>query len=318
MRYEHKPVMLGEVLAMLRPRKGKFYIDATLGGAGYSLAIARAAKPGLVFAFDLDGLAISNAERRKKEEKINNLVLINANFRNLSEHIEKYYEGKDRPEFHGIVFDLGLSSAQLSDRRRGFSFQVDAPLDMSFGPDREEAETTYGIVNGHDENGLTAIIREYGEEKFARPIARAILRARKIKRIETTFELVRAIEDALPARVRHKPGIHFATRTFQALRIATNRELESLSLALGSAVNLLAPGGRLVVVSYHSLEDRIVKNFFREAAKTCVCPPSAPACTCEHEARLKPVNKKIITASPEEVRSNPRARSAKLRAAEAI
>jgi len=323
--------MLDEVLEYLAPQPGKNYIDATLGGASYSLAIASRIGKGRVLAIDLDELAIINANILIKQNKIKNLVIANDNFANLENIVLEKFNGQ-APEFYGIVFDLGLSSAQLADRSRGFSFAYDTPLVMSFGPPASALSAgdkragppegggskTAAIVNSWRAVDLAKIFREYGEEKFAGRIAHAIVAARKTKKIETTGELVKIIERAVPAAYFKKPGIHFATRVFQALRIATNDELLNLEQALLAAVKLISPGGRIVVVSYHSLEDRIVKNFFRREAKGCVCPPDLPVCVCDRKPQLKIITKKPLTPSALEVERNPRARSAKLRAAEII
>jgi len=317
MEYRHEPVMLNEVLEYLAPQPGKNYIDATLGGASYSLAIASSIGKGRVLAIDLDELAITNANILIKQNKIKNLVIANDNFANLENIVLEKFNGR-QTKFYGIVFDLGLSSAQLADRSRGFSFAYDTPLVMSFGPRQGGGQKTEQIVNSWQPADLARIFREYGEEKFAGRIAHAIAAARKQKKIETTGELVHIIERAIPASYIKKPGIHFATRVFQALRIATNDELLNLEQALKAAVKLISPGGRIVVVSYHSLEDRIVKNFFRREAKGCVCPADLPVCVCGREPRLKILTKKPLTPSALEVERNPRARSAKLRAAEII
>ena len=317
MEYKHEPVMLDEVLQYLAPGLGKNYIDATLGGASYSLAIASRIGKGQVLGIDLDESAIANAERLVKQKKIKNIIIAHDNFANLEQIVFEKFNGH-RPEFNGIVFDLGLSSAQLADRYRGFSFSYDTPLVMSFGLLEGGGKKTVAIVNSWREKDLARIFREYGEEKFSSRIARAIVTVRIQQEIETTGELVGIIESAIPASYRNKPGIHFATRIFQALRIATNEELSNLERAIAAALKLLSPGGRIVVVSYHSLEDRIVKNFFRREAKGCTCPSDLPVCVCGRESRLKILTKKPVTPSALEVERNPRSRSAKLRAAEAI
>ncbi|HCX27572.1 MAG TPA: 16S rRNA (cytosine(1402)-N(4))-methyltransferase [Candidatus Portnoybacteria bacterium] len=331
MEYRHVPVMLDEVISYLALKEGRNYIDATMGGAGYSLAIAEQIGEGKVLAIDLDEMAIKNAEKIIKQKKINNLVIANDNFANLEQIILEKFNGQ-KADFDGIVFDLGLSSAQLADRSRGFSFAYDTPLVMSFGsPDcnalhsnaggsqgGEPKQTTEQIVNNWQAVDLVRIFRKYGEEKFAGRIANAIAASRIQKKIETTGELVKIIEKAVPISYVKKPGIHFATRVFQALRIVTNQELENLEQALVAALKVLAPGGRLVVVSYHSLEDRIVKNFFRREARGCECPSELPVCVCGRQPKVKILTKKPLQPSELEVDGNPRARSAKLRAAEVI
>ncbi len=322
MEYKHTPVMLKKVLEYLNPQLDQYFIDCTLGGAGYTIAIAEKIGPtGKMLAIDLDELAIENAELQIKKQKLKNIILVNDNFKNLSKIVKTYFKGKQIAEFNGIVFDLGLSSTQLKDRSRGFSFQLDTPLDMAFkqmadGPVQREQTTEY-IVNNWPERELEKTIKEYGEERFARRIAQGIIDYKKIKQIKTTGQLVEIIKSAVPKKYQHGK-IHFATRTFQALRIATNNELKNLREALPQAVDLLNKNGRIVVVSYHSLEDRIVKQFFKTESRDCICPPSYPACRCQHKARIKILTKKVIRAGEEDVRDNPGARSAKLRAAEKI
>ncbi len=295
MAYFHIPVMLTEILNYLDPRPGKKYIDCTLGGAGYTIALAEeAGASGQVVGIDLDELAIKNAQRLIGEKKLANIVLINDNFKNLKKAIGERFSPEAK--FDGIVFDLGLSSAQLDDETRGFSFKGDRPLDMSFGP--INSKSTEEIVNTYPLLELTRIFQEYGEEKHAYRIAKEIVEARKSKRIVSTADLVAIIEKVVPFRYRSK--IHPATRIFQALRMETNEELQILADVLPDAVSLLKPHGRLVVVSFHSGEDRIVKRFFKANENLAV------------------LTKKPLTPSTEEMAANPRARSAKLRAGEKI
>lgn len=340
MEYRHIPVMLPEVLLYLAPGAGDRMIDCTLGGGGYTLAISeKVGACGEVVAIDADPLAISSFRAKNKNK---NIRIYHDSFENLSKIIGCHLaasskEGEERipadvadkipsaaqvpgglAQFSGVVLDLGLSSAQLEDRARGFSFQLaSSPLDMSFGRgegSREEASTS-DIVNSYPERELSRILRDYGEEKFAPQIASAIAKARKMKAIKTVGDLLKVIESAVPKRFQKTGKIHFATRTFQALRIETNDELGQLQSVLPQALEVLAPGGRLVVVSYHSLEDRVVKNFFRSEARDCVCPPDIPICRCDHRSRIEISTKKAILPSEEEISRNPRARSAKLRAA---
>lgn len=295
MAYFHIPVMLTEILNYLDPRPGKKYIDCTLGGAGYTIALAEeAGASGQVVGIDLDELAIKNAQRLIGEKKLANIVLINDNFKNLKKAIGERFSPEAK--FDGIVFDLGLSSAQLDDETRGFSFKGDRPLDMSFGP--INSKSTEEIVNTYPLLELTRIFQEYGEEKHAYRIAKEIVEARKSKRIVSTADLVAIIEKVVPFRYRSK--IHPATRIFQALRMETNEELQILADVLPDAVSLLKPHGRLVVVSFHSGEDRIVKRFFKANENLAI------------------LTKKPLTPSAEEMADNPRARSAKLRAGEKI
>lgn len=331
MEYKHEPVMLKEVIEYLSPKAGGYFIDCTLGGGGYTMEIAkRAGEKGRVLAIDLDEMALENLEFRIKNlESKNNIVLVKDNFRNLAEIARNNFENKNI-KFDGIVFDLGLSSAQLADRSRGFSFQFDSALNMAFGKHKFNAGLPVGrqvseqiftdtqiILNKWPQEKLEKILREYGEEKFARSIVKKIVKERKLRPITTTGELVEIIKIAVPA-VYRRQKIHFATRTFQALRISTNRELENLEVVLPQAVELLKSGGKIAVISYHSLEDRIVKKFFKQESKECLCPPEFPICRCNHKAKFKILTKKAVLPSLEEINKNPRARSAKLRVAEKI
>ncbi len=295
MSYQHIPVMLNEVIEYLKPRSGHKFIDCTLGGAGYTTTIAKkVGSQGKVIGIDLDELAIMNARIIISEQKLENITLLNGNFKNLKTIIGENFS--EDTKFDGIVFDLGLSSAQLDDEARGFSFKGERPLDMSFGPDN--TNSTEEIINVYPLLELTRIFREYGEEKHAYRIAKVIIEERKIKRIKTTADLVQIIEKAVPFRYRSR--IHPATRVFQALRMETNEELVSLKEVLPVAINLLKPKGRLVVVSFHSGEDRIVKRFLKG------------------ETNVKILTKRPLVPSDSEIEGNPRARSAKLRAAEKI
>ena len=317
MDYKHEPVMPEKVLEYLNPRSGQFFIDCTLGGASCTIEIAkRVGETGKVLAIDLDEAAIKNARNLISRLNLTNIILVNDNFKNLSKIIEKYFKKESQTNrFSGVVFDLGLSSAQLKDGSRGFSFQLDAPLNMAFGP--LAGRRTDEIINNWPEADLEKIIREYGEEKFAKNIAKAIVAGRRETKIKTTGELTEIIREAVPRKYLNA-RIHPATRTFQALRIATNDELENLRQVLPAAVNLLASGGRLAIVSFHSLEDRIVKNFFRQESRDCLCPPSFPICQCGHKAGLKILTKKVIKPDEKEIAANPRSRSAHLRVAEKL
>ncbi|NTU98718.1 16S rRNA (cytosine(1402)-N(4))-methyltransferase RsmH [Candidatus Falkowbacteria bacterium] len=310
----HVPVMLEEVMEWLKPMKGENFIDGTFGGGGYSRAIAKACYPGKVVGFDLDPLAHKQAEKLKNEEGIDNIEVIHDNFSKIMMQPERESWLDQITYFDGLVLDLGLSSAQLVDRERGFSFQMDSPLDMGFGGEERSVETTEGIVNTWSEKEIERILREYGEEPLAKKIAKTIVAKRAEGRITTTGQLLDILAQAVPARFQHGQK-HFATRTFQALRIATNDELGSLKKALKDSLTRLKPGGRIVVVSYHSLEDRIVKQFFRDEAIDCICPPTFPVCSCDHRASLKVLTKKPVLPTEGEIEENPRARSAKLRAA---
>lgn len=314
MQYRHVSVMLEEVIGNLNLKKGGHVIDCTLGGAGYTLAIAgKIGDEGRVVSIDLDKLAIENASGLIEKKKIKNITLVNDSFRHVAEIAKENFGDR---KVDGVAFDLGLSSAQLDDAARGFSFKTDAPLNMSFG-DNVQGEATEKIVNYWREEELTRIFREYGEERFASRIAKGIIQYRKTGEIKTTGQLVEIIKKAIPKKFQFG-DIHPATRTFQALRMATNEELQSLEEALKGCLDILEKGGRIAVVSFHSLEDRIVKNFFKEESKDCVCPPDFPVCRCDHRAKLKILTKKPILPTEEEVKTNPRARSAKLRVAEKI
>jgi len=304
--YSHVPVMLAEILEYLAPRRGQKFIDCTLGGAGYTLALAEeVGSSGKIIALDLDELALQNAAHLLSSKKLSNIVLVQSNFKNLSEVISARFPADTK--FDGIVFDLGLSSAQLDDEARGFSFKGDRPLDMAFGPETEESTgsgpSTEEIVNNYSVQELTDIFRLYGEEKRSYSIAKAIVSARQSKHLRTTADLTAVIEAVIPLRFRSR--IHPATKIFQALRMETNRELEALEKVLPTALNLLKPGGRLVVVSFHSGEDRIVKRFFKENA-------------ISEPARLKTLTKRPLIPTESEIEGNPRARSAKLRAAQKL
>jgi len=303
---DHVPVMLAEAVQALAVRPGGRYIDCTVGGGGHARAILeRSAPGGQLLGLDADPEAIAIA-RRRLEGFRDAVLLVNENFASLAGVARRYYFYP----VHGIFFDLGLSSYQLESDARGFSFQREAALDMRFSPG--QTETAEDIVNRLSEDELACLLRRYGGETRSRRIARRIVAERPIR---TTLELARTVEMAVGGR---RGRIHPATRTFQALRIAVNRELHNLELGLEAAVGLLGPGGRLVVISYHSLEDRLVKQFFRREAASCLCPPGTPVCICGHRARLRLVRRRIITPTAAEVSRNPRSRSARLRVAERL
>jgi 16S rRNA (cytosine1402-N4)-methyltransferase len=294
MAYEHIPVMLGEVINYLEPKKGENFIDCTLGGASYTTLIAEKVGPkGSVVAIDLDEMALENAKEKLAMKKINNVHLVRSNFRNLDEAARAVSPADMK--FDGIVFDLGLSSAQLDDEARGFSFKGERPLNMSFGPDNDGS--TEEILKRYPLPELTRIFREYGEDRNAYRIAKVIVDTRKKKPIKTTADLVALIESIVPFRAGSK--IHPATKIFQALRMETNDELPAISEALEKAEEMLKKGGRLVVVSFHSGEDRIVKNFLRDRKGTS----------------FQIITKKPLVPGVNEADENYRARSAKLRAA---
>ena len=299
----HIPVLLKETIEALAVQPGGRYIDCTVGGGGHAAAILDHSSPGgQLLGIDADPEAIKISKARLQAYK-DSILIVNENFVNLQAICIKY----DFLPVHGILFDLGVSSFQLDIAEHGFSFQREGPLDMRFSPSQEV--TAADIVNTYPESELARLIRTYGEESHSRKIAQRIIQERPIR---TTLQLARIIEQAVGWR---RGKIHPATKTFQALRIAVNQELEHLESALRQAINLLGFDGRLVVISYHSLEDRIVKQFMQRESKDCICPPGTPTCVCGHTASLKLVNKKVITPSINEVKLNPRSRSAKLRAA---
>ncbi len=318
--YVHTPVMLKEVLEFLIPLPGQNFIDCNLGSGGYTFSIAEKIVPrGKIISIDLDEKAIEHAQKKINKNKNKNIILAHDNFKNLHKIVQKYWPNRQAAKFNGVIFDLGLSSTQLQDRSRGFSFQLDAPLDMAYGQrvDNKKQATEY-IVNYYKNEKLEKILKEYGEERYARRIAGAIVKARRRAPLKTTGQLVNIISEVVPAVYKKGRNIHFATRTFQALRIATNDELENLKQALPQAMNLLAKDGKIIVVSYHSLEDRIAKKFFLTESRDCICPPQAPLCQCGHKSKLKIITRKVVTPTEEEIKNNPRARSAKIRVAEKI
>jgi 16S rRNA (cytosine1402-N4)-methyltransferase len=301
----HTPVLVTEVLKALDVQPGGRYVDCTLGGGGHAAAILENSSPGgQLLGIDADPNAIEAARKRFKDSP-DSILIVNENFINLQSICIKY----DFFPVHGIFLDLGLSSLQLNKNGRGFSFQHDAPLDMRLNPGQRI--TAADIVNTTPEARLAHLIKTYGEERNGFRIARQIIKERPIK---TTRQLAELIEKAVGRRGK----LHPATKTFQALRIAVNHELEHLETALRQAIDLLGYEGKLVVISYHSLEDRIVKQFMQKESKGCICPPGTPICTCGHTPRLKLINKKVTTPTAEEMENNPRSRSARLRAAERI
>ena len=302
----HIPVLLQEAIEALAVHPGGRYIDCTLGAGGHAAAILDRSSPGgQLLGIEADPEVIGIAKARL-EAYSNSILLVNENFVNLEAICIKY----DFLPVHGILFDLGLSSLQLNGHGRGFSFQHDAPLDMRFSPSQEV--TAADIINTSPESELAHLIRVYGEESYSHQIAHRIVQERPIN---TTLQLVRTIEHAVGGK---RGRLHPATKTFQALRIAVNHELEHLEAALRQAVNVLGFEGRLVVISYHSLEDRVVKQFMQQESRDCICPPGMPACICGHRACLRLINKRVITPSLAEVQLNARSRSARLRAAERL
>lgn len=313
MTFEHKPVLLNECIEYLNIRADGIYVDATVGGAGHSSEILKRLGPeGLLIGIDQDAEAIEAAgQRLGKVETEGRYVLYHTNFENIRGILEK----QKINSVDGVLMDLGVSSHQLDEGERGFSYQHDAPLDMRM--DKSTERDAAWVVNNLSREELTRIIREYGEEKWAPRIAEFIVKYREIQKISTTGQLAEIVKAAIPAAAR-RTGPHPARRTFQAIRIAVNRELEVLEKALNETINLLNPGGRLAVITFHSLEDRIVKQTFRDRAQGCICPPDFPECVCGRKPEIRIITRKPVTASQSELEENPRARSAKLRVAEKI
>ena len=316
MKFEHEPVLLEECLQGLEIRPGGTYVDGTLGGAGHSREILRHLDDeGLLIGIDRDENAILAATERLKA--LQQGAKPSFKVRRGNFHDVKILLGEiGISAIDGMLLDLGVSSHQLDERERGFSYHDDAPLDMRM--DRSQSFSAKELVNSWDVREIGRVLRDYGEEKWAVQIARVIVDRRKRQPIETTAQLVDIIDAAIPKKVRAKDGSHPARRSFQALRIAVNDELAPLNNALEDAVSLLKPGGRLCVIAFHSLEDRIVKNCFRRLANPCECPPGFPVCVCGKKAQIKQITRKPITASAEELERNPRARSATLRIAEKL
>jgi 16S rRNA (cytosine1402-N4)-methyltransferase len=312
MDFRHRPVLLDECIESLNIKSDGVYLDGTLGGAGHSSEILKKLDKGTLVGMDQDGFALEvSGERLKKIQGTAGLVLIRGNFRNMARLLKDHgVNGVD-----GILLDIGVSSHQLDEAERGFSYQQDSPLDMRM--DRTSRLDAATIVNTYDERAIKDIIREYGEENWAARIASFIIKARSERKLETTGQLVEIIKAAIPAPARRE-GPHPAKRTFQALRIAVNDELGALKEALDGAVQILKPGGRLSVITFHSLEDRIVKTEFQRREKPCTCPPSFPVCVCGKKPELKVLTRKPVLPSEEELEQNPRARSAKLRTAQKL
>jgi len=308
----HFPVLLYEAVAALAPRTDGRYLDGTFGGGGHTAALLAASAPaGRVLSLDADPAAIVRGEALLAAVG-ERLTLRQGNFAELAD----FATATGFAPLDGILLDLGLSSFQLADAERGFSFATAGPLDMRFGPGAPE--TAAAIVNSRDETELADLIFLYGEERWARRIARAIVRERERAPIETTGVLAAIVARVVASSGAGRERIHPATRTFQALRIAANRELAVLEEALAGALTALAPGGRLAIIAFHSLEDRIVKLFMRREATDCICPPQVPVCVCDHRATLRLVTRKGLRPSEAEVAENPRSRSAILRVAERL
>ncbi len=310
MEYTHKPVLLQECIEALCIRPEGTYVDGTLGRAGHSREIARRLTTGRLICIDRDSAAIEAAAERLAPFR-DRVELIRGNFQDLPALLQS--AGVDKAD--GMLFDLGVSSPQLDDASRGFSYMHDAPLDMRM--DTSQALSAADVVNTWSYEELRRILFEYGEERYAGPIAKAIVRQRQQKPVSTTLELVEIIRGAMPAAALREKQ-HPAKRSFQAIRIAVNGELEALEPMLRGAVEHLRPGGRLAVITFHSLEDRLVKKTFADLAKGCTCPPEFPVCVCGKKPIIRLVNRKPIVSGEAELEENPRARSAKLRVAEKV
>ncbi|EHK2356128.1 16S rRNA (cytosine(1402)-N(4))-methyltransferase RsmH [Clostridium perfringens] len=310
MEFKHVSVLLDECINALNIKEDGIYVDCTLGGAGHSSEIVkRLSSDGRLIGFDQDKDALKAAGERLKDYK--NVTYVHSNFYAIYDVLTDLgIDGVD-----GILMDLGVSSYQLDNGERGFSYMQDAPLDMRMN--RENEFSAYEIVNTYSEEELYRIIKEYGEEKFAKRIASFIVKNREEKNIETTLELVEIIKAAIPAKARRE-GPHPAKRTFQAIRIEVNKELEIISKTILDGVKKLNKGGRMAIITFHSLEDRIVKNTFKELANPCTCPSEFPVCVCNRKPEVKLISRKPIEASKEELEFNSRSRSAKLRIIEKL
>ena len=309
MEFSHIPVLKNETIELLNVKADGVYFDGTLGGAGHSKAIQEKAQIKKLIGVDQDSEALEAAKKNLSE--FDNVVYVNDNFRNIDSILDEL----NIDAVDGILVDIGVSSYQIDSAERGFSFRQDARLDMRMS--RSNSFSAYELVNEYDEEDLTRVIRDYGEEKFARSIARHIIKSRSSKPIETTKELENIILSSVP-RYKGQDGRSNVQRTFQAIRIEVNGELDALKEFIDKAVNYLKPGGRLAIISFHSLEDRIVKQKFKELATGCICPPDFPICVCGHKASVKLITKHPVEATKEELEINPRSAPAKLRVVEKI
>lgn len=306
MEFTHISVLLNEVLEGLNIKPDGIYVDGTLGGAGHSFEIAkRLDAGGRLIGIDRDDNAIAAATKRLEPYK-DRVTIVRDNYLNTLDILDTL----GIKTIDGMLLDLGVSSHQFDEGERGFSYREDAPLDMRM--DRRDELTAFEVVNEYSEQELFRIIRDYGEDSFAKNIAKHIVRARSEKPIETTFELADVIKAAIPARVREGKG-HPAKKTFQAIRIEVNSELDILKDSINGLIDVLKPGGRLCIISFHSLEDKIVKNAFRTAEDPCICPKDFPVCVCGRKSKGKVITRKAVTAGVEELEMNNRAHSAKLR-----
>ncbi len=307
----HEPVMLNEAMEYLDPRPGGCYIDATVGSGGHALRILELSAPdGKLVAFDKDKQALQISEQRLAEYK-KRIRFIHSDFRDMKKHVLS----KEYPQIHGILFDLGLSALHVDDASRGFSFSKAGPIDMRM--DKRQQQTAWDILCDSSVEKLAQIIRTYGEQSNSRRIAAAIKKAIAERRLHDTRQLANVIASAIHNKDR-KSNIHPATRVFQALRIATNDELTNLKHLFVEAARMLVAGGRMVIISYQSLEDRKAKEAIKHLSSACICPADAPFCACGHEPEVKALTSRVVKPSLEEIKRNPRARSAKLRAIERI
>ena len=311
MEFRHTSVLLQETIDALCIRSGGIYVDGTLGGGGHSEQIAaRLSGEGRLIGIDQDAAAVEAAGKRLEQFK-DHVTIVRSNYGNMAGELKKL----GISSVDGVLLDLGVSSYQLDDAERGFTYREDAPLDMRM--DQRKALTAREVVNSYSEQDLYRIIRDYGEDRFAKNIAKHIVRERQIQSIETTGELIHIIKAAIPAKVRATGG-HPAKRTFQATRIEVNQELSVLMNSLDMIIDLLNDGGRFCVITFHSLEDRIVKDAFRKAENPCICPPDFPVCVCGRKPKGKVITRKPILPSVRETEDNPRSKSAKLRVFEKI
>ncbi len=313
MEFKHKSVLLDECIEYLNINPDGVYIDGTIGGAGHSSEIYRRLSPkGCLIGLDQDAFAVETSTKRLEQiGSETKFKVVNTNYKNISEVCKQL----DIDQVDGILLDLGVSSHQLDEASRGFSYQHDAPLDMRM--DRNSKLSAYEVINQYKEQDIYRIIRDYGEEKWASRIAKFIVEAREKQPVKTTYELVDIIKKAVPSAAR-RDGPHPAKRTFQAIRIEVNDELNILNNTIEECVTLLKKGGRLGIITFHSLEDRIVKLQFNREVNPCTCPATFPACVCGKKPRAVLVNRKPIVSDPKELEENPRARSAKLRVLEKI
>ena len=308
MEFKHVSVLLDETIESLNIKEDGVYVDGTLGGAGHTKEILKRLTSGTLIGIDQDLDALNNAKVILKDYK--NVILSHNNFSNIKEVLKEL----KIDSVDGIMMDLGVSSYQLDTGERGFSYMKDAPLDMRM--DRDSDLSAYDVINSYSEKELAGVIKDYGEERFAKRIAGFVVNEREVSEIKTTHELVDIIKKAIPARYR-RTGPHPAKRTFQAIRIEVNKELEILKDSINDSVDVLKPGGRLAIISFHSLEDRIVKHTYKKLSDPCECPKTLP-CVCGKKPIIKLISRKPIGPSEEELEINPRSRSAKLRVLEKI